>query len=269
MRRRARLVRLAERVAEARRPKRLGAASRLASQHTAAEPIDDPAGDSPAATATQDSRHPEGSAPSLPVSEEAARWLTRGEVPADLVPLIGDPALPASKPPTPERPTGLAQLADALERSGGNGQVIATIVEGAPTPVAGRSTGSPGEPSIAIGEPLPLLGEPPHLPGESTPLMRLARSPAAQELARRSNGELSEDELGMSTVTFAPPPSAVGSHAQKPDARQASQTPKASALDERLRDLDLDELYEWFLQRLRRDLLHDRERLGDLLGPLL
>ncbi|MGA8355051.1 MAG: hypothetical protein WB698_12885, partial [Solirubrobacteraceae bacterium] len=33
-------------------------------------------------------------------------------------------------------------------------------------------------------------------------------------------------------------------------------------------DAELDELYEALLQRLRRDLIHDRERLGDLLGPL-
>jgi hypothetical protein len=33
-------------------------------------------------------------------------------------------------------------------------------------------------------------------------------------------------------------------------------------------DAELDDLYEALLQRLRRDLIHDRERLGDLLGPL-
>jgi hypothetical protein len=49
---------------------------------------------------------------------------------------------------------------------------------------------------------------------------------------------------------------------------QPQQALPADGAHERPADLDVDEIYDEFLQRLRRDLLHDRERLGDLLGPI-
>lgn len=252
-----RIARLATRVAQARRPKRLGASTRLAMQQPAAEPEPELAGDLPKVTLASGLQQAQEPALSLPVSEEATRWLTQGEMPTDLVPLLGDPALPSSKPPTTaeQRPVQRAPLMSEPEPGSNAGHVVASIIEGAPPPVSEH-------PAQALGE--------------GAPLMRLARAPVAKALAQASGGDLSDDGMGTSTVTFqpAPSPAAPGaSHPAAPPSRPpsaglASATPIASSLREQLGDVDVDELYEGFLNRLRRELLHDRERLGDLLGPL-
>jgi hypothetical protein len=227
-------------------------------------------------------------APSLPLSDQASRWLTRGEVPADLVPLLGDPTLPAEQPVS----------ADPQPTNGtSSGPILARITEGAPVsystpPGDGGQAAAEGTTRRPGG--LASIEELPGAHREGPPMLRLARSPAqtpppiqalgadptpapaaassaipAQELARRSGGELSNDGTGQSIVTFQPPASpAAEQPAEASETGLASQTPVAPALRKQLGDIDIDELYESFLQRLRRDLLHDRERLGDLLGPL-
>lgn len=316
----SRIARFAERVAGARRPKRLRAAKRLSELPTAAEPATEALQDLPAVIPKFDSQQASQQlAPSLPLSGEATRWLTRGEVPTDLVPLLGDPAFP-DRPVSPEEPQSALPpwLAAELEqgpREGGPGapQVIARIVEGAPMPAAATPSETPNEDRALHSWDRAEVPSPPasieELPGahrETPPLLRLARSPSqqrphapeqpgpaaapppnptrpraapslpARELARRSGGELKEDGMGGGSVTFrrpaAPSAGAPASSARTPaktaDVGLASAIPISPALRRQLGDLDVDELYEAFLHRLRRDLLHDRERLGDLLGPL-
>jgi hypothetical protein len=284
-----RLARLAARVAEARRPKRLGAATRLARQPNACEPGEQELQSAPATgTPVLQWSGDQAPASSLPLSDEASRWLTRGEVPADLVPLLGDPTLPA-EPPVPADPSPA--------EGASSGPVLARIIEGSPTshsvPRGAGAQAAPESPTRRPGG-LSSIEELPGAHRDGPPMLRLARSPAqtpppdrvlgtdpapalatagsaipVQELARRSGGTLSEDGTGQSTLTFQPPTSTTAEQpAETPDAGLPSQTPLAPALREQLGDIDIDELYESFLQRLRRDLIHDRERLGDLLGPL-
>jgi hypothetical protein len=258
-----RILRLAARVAEARRPKRLGAATRLAPLPPAAPSPAEAATVAPAASGVA------GPAPerALPLSGEAARWLTHGEIPTDLVPLAGDPALPVAQP---QRPTPAPAGADGA----GPGRVLSSVVEGVRDAPA-ASAAPPARPSTTIEE---LPGPPRH---DGPPLMRLARVPQpqapqpqappdrAQELARASGGAVSDDGAGMSTVTF--PAAAAAATPSAPATAPPVRGPGPSeppAAPRGVADLDLDELYEEFLRRLRRDLLHDRERLGDLLGPL-
>jgi hypothetical protein len=340
-----RIARLAARVTEARRPKHLHAATRLAQPAKTSETIVPAPAAMPVWTPTPERRPAHPPASSLPVSGEAARWLTRGEVPADLIPLLGDPLRPATAPgsqqpqsASPDPSRGHPEHSSrgpqhGLQRDGAStGQVVARIVEGAHLPSAASSSRvseeeralepelptawpdpSTGQPGIRTGPPQPsaTVEELPGTRRESPPLLRLARTPpgpqapaldpipglpaapapatpaiSAQELARLSGGELRDDGVGQSTVTFAPSGSPGGPPAKAPDAglpakapdagppakasdaELASETPSTPALRAQLGDLDLDELYEGFLQRLRRELLHDRERLGDLLGPL-
>ena len=281
--------------------RRLGAATRLARQPDAYEPSEQelqsaPTPGAPVLRLSGD----QAPASSLPLSDEASRWLTRGEVPVDLVPLLGDPTLPAEPPAS----------ADPLATKGASsGPVLARIIEGSPTSyaappgVGGQAAGDPTRPPAGLASiedptrPPAGLASIEELPGahrEGPPMLRLARSPAqaptprkalgtdstralastgsaipARDLARRSGGTLSDDGTGQSTVDFKPPASTAAEQpTEPPDVGLPSQTPLAPALREQLGDIDIDELYESFLQRLRRDLIHDRERLGDLLGPL-
>ena len=334
-----RIARIAARVAEARRPKNVGAGIRLVQPARPAETIAAATPPMPTVTPSPEPQQAHTPATSLPMSGEAARWLIAGEVPPDLIPVLGDPI-----PPTSEHPQQQPTPPPSYERSRADAQqswqgqhasrerVVARIVEGAQMPSA-----APGERASrethadAVAElgvrprPSAIVEE---LPGSRRepppPLLRLARSPlpapapaldalpsrpapptslmpaasphkpaapapltpvvsahppaapaappaqvvSAQELARLSGGELSEDGTGQSTVSFASSGAAAAVPARAADADLASETPTAPGLRAQLGDLDVDELYEGFLQRLRRDLLHDRERLGDLLGPL-
>jgi hypothetical protein len=289
-----RIRRLATRVAESRRPKRLDAATRLARDVVAPQPPADRPSALPAVTPAV----LEGaSAPTLPLSEQATRWLTQGEAPGDLIPLLGDPTLPERRQLTAD-PSRHQQPADLSKPFGdpanggpagaGSRQVLARITEGGSPPSAAPGNAAPteraelGEEDLATQPGASAIFE--GIPGAHQgmpPLMRLARSPqqpSAQELARVSGGELSDDGIGTSTVTFRAPVAPAGPTA--PAARAAGRpaappTPPAGACDTgqvsdasaTKSDIDIDELYEGFLQRLRRDLIHDRERLGDLLGP--
>jgi hypothetical protein len=376
-----RVMRLAARVSEARRPKRLRAAPqapdspverRVSAQSVSSEPI---------AGVTLADAHAWPPAPTLPISDEAVRWLTQGAVPARLVPLLGDPAfpvddteathtpvLPATAEPVlaPTREPSIPPAAAEHEaprqdvgHDSGPGHVLARVVEGArdPAPPAGSRAGQgPEEDDHAIGSrgqsawarPLTTIEEISRPARDGQPLLRLARAPArspavptadvvaapattvaaaelapdaaaapapdaaaatpdaavlatvsvdrALELARQTGAELSSDGPGRSTVTFPAGDSLGGSIAgaagggsatsrsrdaqlapesanasparESRDVTCSAETPLASSVRERLGDLDLDAIYDGFLYRLRRDLLHDRERLGDLLGPI-
>jgi hypothetical protein len=105
-------------------------------------------------------------------------------------------------------------------------------------------------------------------------------------LARLTGGALSRDGGGTSTVTFqppangappasgaapangAPPPNGAPPADGATDTSCAPATPVAESARQGAEDLDLDAIYDGFVQRLRRELIHDRERLGDLLGPM-
>jgi DNA polymerase-3 subunit gamma/tau len=294
-----RIRRLATRVAQSRRPKRLDAATRLARDGVAPP---SPA-DRPSALPAVSPAAPEAAAPALPLSEQATRWLIGGEAPGDLIPLLGDPTLPGATPEHRELTADPSEPAGdpgngRRPASAGNRQVLARIIEGGPPTSMGPSnavrSAAPSE-QAELGEE-GLTGRPGasaivhEIPGahrETPPLLRLARSPqqpSAQELAHRSGGELSEDGIGTSTVTFRAPAAPAGpagpaapAAPAAPSARRPAALPTQSAgacdagqvsdASATQSDLDIDELYEGFLQRLRRDLIHDRERLGDLLGP--
>ena len=289
----ARIRRLAARVTESRRPKRLGPATRLARDSTFQPAADEPSALPPVTPVAISQQSP----PSLPLSEQAARWLTHGETPADLIPMLGDPTLPPGRPAgDPEQ--GSPQVA-------GNRQVLARIIEGGqvasaaaeqspldPESPASRPETLPAAPESFAGRPETAIQE---LPGvhQTPPMLRLARAPqqpsSARDLALLSGSDLSEDGPERSTVLFRSPaadtrPPAPGpanppaGAAKSPPAGAAAGPPAKQAVSPcdagaesgaaQRSDAELDELYEALLQRLRRDLIHDRERLGDLLGPL-
>jgi hypothetical protein len=289
----ARIRQLAGRVAESRRPKRLQATMRLA-RDRAPQPAAEETSALPAVAPVATSQQ---AGPSLPLSEQAARWLTHGQAPADLVPMLGDPTPPSRPASDPQ--TGSPQ---------GSRQVLARIIEGGqvasaaaaaehspldPGSPANRPETLPAAPESFAGRPETAIQE---LPGvhQTPPMLRLARAPqqpsSARDLALLSGGDLSEDGPDTSTVLFrspaadARPPAPVpanppaspaksppaGPAAAEPPAKQAVSPCEGSAESGAAQrsDAELDELYEALLQRLRRDLIHDRERLGDLLGPL-
>ena len=75
-------------------------------------------------------------------------------------------------------------------------------------------------------------------------------------LAEATGAVLAREASGVETVSFTP--SGAGAPAPAPAARPAA--PAAAP------PIDVDELYEQIIERLRRDLLAERERMGDLLG---
>jgi hypothetical protein len=362
-----RVARLAARVSEARRPKRLRAAPRPAGSPLEQRASAQRVSSEPAADVALARAHPGPPAPALPISDEAVRWLTRGAVPAHLVPLLGDPEFPAADTQATQAPTlpaaaapptepmlaparelaispdaaGREALGEHIEQDKGPGRVLTRVIEGArdPEPPARPRARREPEDDRAIGprgqsaweSPLTTIEEISRPAHDGQPLLRLARAPArspvaprtdavaapaataaaeltptaelatvgadrARELARQTSAELSSDGPGRSTVTF-PAGASLGSSivGASADGRAASasrnarptsehadasptsesrdvgcptETPLAGAVGERIGDLDLDAIYDGFLYRLRRDLLHDRERLGDLLGPI-
>jgi hypothetical protein len=357
-----RVARLAARVSQARRPKRSrtdpGASWDQSAEWQAprAERLQ-LVPDAPPAVSDVPS------APALPLSEEAVRWLTQGAVPASLVPLLGDPEFPDAETrstPAPEEPpapraesessapadqatvTALARSSEAprhgFEPGAAPARVITRVTEGTREQAlrTGPHSGPPFEeehdaPSAGLSAregPLTTIHELAPSARDGQPLLRLARQPQrsttalapaaaapasafdapvtitpvsaaahrqdtgpaastdrAVELARMPGAELTSDGAGRSTVAFSaagggnatPAPSDAGAAAgsgcsPRPaasrDAGCPAETPLAGTAAQRIGELDLDAIYEGFIQRLRRDLLHDRERLGDLLGPI-
>jgi hypothetical protein len=296
-----RVARLAARVSQARRPKRSrtgpGASSREIDQPVfapaqrlqlvqgaqsarSAQPAQTLEPALSAGLARADAHPP---APELPISEEAVRWLTQGAVPAGLVPLLGDPAFPDAEvgsAPEPDQrqgvePAAAPALVISRVTEGAREQAPAMRPQSAPAFEADDDAfayqGAPdsARPSAWEG-PLTTVQEFAPSARDGQPLLRLARQPqrsastdSARELAHMAGAQETSDGAGRSTVTFSDARPVASADAGCP-----AETPLAGAVRQRLGDLDLDEIYDGLLQRLRRDLLHDRERLGDLLGPI-
>ncbi|HET6547125.1 MAG TPA: hypothetical protein VFG79_01625 [Solirubrobacter sp.] len=169
-------------------------------------------------------------------------------------------AAPALAPQLPPGPPSLARAALA-----------------AAPPVPARSAAAPAaheRPRLSLVQPEP-EPEP-----EATP-PRLARS-AAERLADRTGGAVEEGEGGLRTVHFPAPGATatsmptisreivIGSARQR--ARPAQETaPAATANGSEpapqgdAKPVDKEELYEYFLDRFKRDLLVEREQLGHLI----
>jgi hypothetical protein len=117
---------------------------------------------------------------------------------------------------------------------------------------------------------------------ESTPAEPTI-SRAAERLADATGGALEQGEGGLSTVHFPPP----GSHGQPvslthqpytvsrvltegggspaPPANAEEHTPTDHPAGEPKEQMDPETMYEYFLERFKRDLLIEREQLGHLL----
>lgn len=209
------------------------------------------------------------------VSDDAARWLTRGEVPPGLVPLLGDPTFDAREPDD-ERRTG--DLADAPPpiASGGFAQIVEGIGEAtaANGPRSGDTTADLARPSGGPPPARATIDESTGLARDRQQLLRLARTPSrAATLASLTGGELTDDGSGTSTVTFAlgeGEGSSGRTSETKARTAPAAPTPPAAAptTGQASTHGNLDDAYEGFVRRLRRELLRDREWIGDLLGPL-
>ena len=128
--------------------------------------------------------------------------------------------------------------------------------------------------------------ERPHLtlvtPEHAPQQPQLARSVAAERLAAQTGGNLEQGEGGLSTVHF-PPPAQPGLSTHEPytisralteDApAPAPATTQSSPADngaapgggEKGEQMDPETLYEYFLDRFKRDLLVEREQLGHLI----
>ena len=120
----------------------------------------------------------------------------------------------------------------------------------------------------------------PHLslvtPPSAAPQHVVARS-AAERLAAQTGGTIEQGEGGLRTVHF-PPPANAGLSTQQPYtvSRELSDAPvESSPPQQQSNDLpasasgapqmDPETLYEYFLDRFKRDLLIEREQLGHLI----
>jgi hypothetical protein len=122
------------------------------------------------------------------------------------------------------------------------------------------------------------------VPSETGPAAADAPTPVqtspiatAQALARSTAGAIAYEDDGRVSVLF-PPPGAVQAAPSPVLAREAAETPEApapapapAAATEAASPsaapapaLDRDELYHDFMRRLRRDVLEQREQLGEL-----
>jgi hypothetical protein len=105
----------------------------------------------------------------------------------------------------------------------------------------------------------------------------------ALSLAAATGGTLARETAELSSVSFAPPaqplfaePAREAVLAREPDAAApAAPAPAAAPAPEahephagHAPDVDYDDIYDHVLRRLRRDLLREREQMGDVLGDL-
>ena len=149
----------------------------------------------------------------------------------------------------------------------------ATVAAGAATSVASAATATA---SILASEPEPIPSQPYH------PLANVPDRPSGQSLARSIGVTRESDGSGRSTVVFPQPPGR-GAHPAtsrnaRPLARQIElastslnghgpdAVPSAAAEPSTYDTGEFDELYDRVLSRLRRDLIVERERRGDLAG---
>jgi hypothetical protein len=112
---------------------------------------------------------------------------------------------------------------------------------------------------------------------------RFVRRSTALTLAAATGGTLARETAELSSVSFAPPaqppfgePAREAVLAREPDAAAPSapvpEAAPALAAHEphagHAPDVDYDDIYDHVLRRLRRDLLREREQMGDVLGDL-
>jgi hypothetical protein len=110
------------------------------------------------------------------------------------------------------------------------------------------------------------------------PAIRRAQQTSGSRLAAATGAAYSEEPGGMETVVFPRPMGAAGSTifrddaaadpAPAPAATPAPAAPPAPSGGGGGGGGDIDEIYDQVIERLRRDLLADRERMGDVLGDL-
>jgi hypothetical protein len=106
------------------------------------------------------------------------------------------------------------------------------------------------------------------------PAPRLARS-AAERIATQTGGSVELGEGGLRTVHFPSPtlmqtPITVSRELSEGGSAPASSTSETSAAapaaeDGKSKDAEREELYEYFLDRFKRDLLAEREQSGYLI----
>lgn len=105
-----------------------------------------------------------------------------------------------------------------------------------------------------------------------------AMSPTARLIARATAGPVEYEDDGRMSVLFPPPGAVFASpgagtlareesppaDAPAPAAMPADVPPSAAAAPGAAAPLDRDELYADFMRRMRRDILDQREQLGEL-----
>jgi hypothetical protein len=104
-------------------------------------------------------------------------------------------------------------------------------------------------------------------------------SRAAERLAGATGGAIEQGESGLSTVHFPPPGglstqqpytisrdlSSDAAPAQSTPAQQTTPTEHPTGSEGQGQQMDPEALYEYFLDRFKRDLLIEREQLGHLI----
>jgi hypothetical protein len=201
---------------------------------------------------------------------------------------LAAPQLPPTAAEPPHRDPDVA-LAPALAAAVGSGaprlaRSPGHVSEGEPGHRLAATEAAAAVPAGAIADGSPQDGSPPGASPQAPPpalaprtsgavLARqaaeapgLAEPSVARRLAVLSGGRLEDDGMGATTVNFqAQGPAAVAATAPQ---TAPAPVPVESEPEDVLRRDELEQVYEGFLRRLRREFLHDRERLGDLLGPL-
>jgi hypothetical protein len=155
----------------------------------------------------------------------------------------------------------------------------------APTTAAPAPASTPAEP-VRRSVPLRVVARAPSAVTNVVDSAPLARRTTAAALSAATGGRIMRESEQLSTVVFAPGPpivefptaetvlaraaDAATEAGEEPKAAEASQVRAAPAAAEHAPagHGDLDEIYEHVVTRLRRDLLREREQMGDLLGDL-
>jgi hypothetical protein len=148
----------------------------------------------------------------------------------------------------------MALIARAIERT-----TAAAVIHLSETPRRPRLGLRSAAPAPSAAAP---RSEPEPEPGLALPPAERVRS-----IARLVGGSFDDSAIAPTVVFPDAPQAAQAAQAAQPAPISIpSPTPPAPAAEPR--DIDLDEVYEHVAARLRRELLHDRERIGDLVGNL-
>ncbi|HEY6890773.1 MAG TPA: hypothetical protein VI300_23415, partial [Solirubrobacter sp.] len=150
----------------------------------------------------------------------------------------------------------------------------ATALAPAARPVVSRVTQPSGEhrPHLQL-----VRTEPTPTPGITPAQPTISR--AAERVAGATGGALEQGEGGLSTVHFPPPAGISTTHQPYTISRELADPPPQAANveqhappaehpgggDDKGAQMDPEALYEYFLDRFKRDLLIEREQLGHLL----